>query len=81
MDYKDAIAYLKENDIRKEDGTFYEFGEVSIEDVMTLDIHVHVDVGISLRDFLSNQKCSVTPYCDVIVTCYRRTSLKRPSAR
>ena len=51
MDYKDAIAYLKENDIRKEDGTFYEFGEVSIEDVMTLDIHVHVDVGISLRDF------------------------------
>lgn len=27
MDYKDAIAYLKENDIRKDDGTFYEFGD------------------------------------------------------
>ncbi|KAK4337128.1 hypothetical protein RND71_043887 [Anisodus tanguticus] len=27
MDYADAIKYLKENDITKEDGTFYEFGE------------------------------------------------------
>ncbi|XP_033097020.1 asparagine--tRNA ligase, cytoplasmic-like [Anneissia japonica] len=27
MDYADAIKYLKENDIKKEDGTFYEFGE------------------------------------------------------
>ena len=29
MDYAEAIKYLKENDIRKDDGTFYEFGEVS----------------------------------------------------
>ncbi|ESP00346.1 hypothetical protein LOTGIDRAFT_200884 [Lottia gigantea] len=27
MDYAEAIEYLKANDIRKEDGTFYEFGE------------------------------------------------------
>ncbi|CEP19536.1 hypothetical protein [Parasitella parasitica] len=27
MEYKDAIAYLKENDIKKEDGSYYEFGE------------------------------------------------------
>lgn len=27
MDYKDAITYLKDHDIRKDDGTFYEFGE------------------------------------------------------
>ncbi|RWS25912.1 asparagine--tRNA ligase: cytoplasmic-like isoform X1 [Leptotrombidium deliense] len=27
MDYKDAIEYLKNNNITKEDGTFYEFGE------------------------------------------------------
>ncbi|XP_033097028.1 asparagine--tRNA ligase, cytoplasmic-like [Anneissia japonica] len=27
MDYADAIKYLKENDIKKEDGTYYEFGE------------------------------------------------------
>jgi len=27
MDYKDAIVYLKENDIKKDDGSFYEFGD------------------------------------------------------
>ena len=27
MDYADAIKFLKENNITKEDGTFYEFGE------------------------------------------------------
>lgn len=27
MDYADAIKWLKENDVRKDDGTFYEFGE------------------------------------------------------
>lgn len=29
MDYSDAIKYLRENDIKKDDGTYYEFGEVS----------------------------------------------------
>jgi len=28
MDYSDAIKFLKEHDIKKEDGTYYEFGEV-----------------------------------------------------
>lgn len=28
MNYADAITYLRENDIKKEDGTYYEFGEV-----------------------------------------------------
>ncbi|CAG8447956.1 11230_t:CDS:2 [Acaulospora colombiana] len=27
LDYKDALQYLKEHDIKKEDGTFFEFGE------------------------------------------------------
>lgn len=27
MDYGEAITYLKEHDIKKEDGTYYEFGE------------------------------------------------------
>ncbi|KAJ8028991.1 Asparagine--tRNA ligase, cytoplasmic [Holothuria leucospilota] len=27
MDYSDAIKYLKEHDIKKDDGTYYEFGE------------------------------------------------------
>jgi asparaginyl-tRNA synthetase len=29
MNYSDAITYLKENKICKDDGSFYEFGEVS----------------------------------------------------
>lgn len=28
MDYADAIIYLKEHNITKDDGSFYEFGEV-----------------------------------------------------
>lgn len=28
MNYSEAIVYLKENGITKEDGSFYEFGEV-----------------------------------------------------
>lgn len=28
MDYSEAIEYLKNNNITKEDGSFYEFGEV-----------------------------------------------------
>ena len=30
MNYSDAITYLREHDIRKDDGTFYEFGEVRL---------------------------------------------------
>ena len=30
MDYKDAIEYLRANNIKKEDDTFYEFGDVCI---------------------------------------------------
>ncbi len=29
MNYADAVVYLKEHDIKKDDGTYYEFGEVS----------------------------------------------------
>jgi len=28
MDYKDAIEYLRANNIKKEDDSFYEFGDV-----------------------------------------------------
>lgn len=28
MDYKMAIQFLRENNIKKEDNSFYEFGEV-----------------------------------------------------
>lgn len=30
MTYIEAIEYLRANNITKDDGTFYEFGEVSI---------------------------------------------------
>lgn len=30
MNYSDAIIWLKENGVTKDDGTFYEFGEVSV---------------------------------------------------
>ena len=29
MEYTEALKYLKENDIKKDDGSFYEFGDVS----------------------------------------------------
>ena len=31
MAYTDAIKYLKEHDIKKDDGSYYEFGDVSIQ--------------------------------------------------
>lgn len=30
MTYKEAIDYLRKHDIKKEDGTYYEYGEVRI---------------------------------------------------
>ena len=30
MDYKDAIKYLREHDIKKDDGSYYEFGKFQI---------------------------------------------------
>lgn len=30
MNYSDAIIWLKEHDIKKDDGTYYEFGEVHL---------------------------------------------------
>ena len=30
MDYTEALTYLKEHDIKKDDDTYYEFGDVSI---------------------------------------------------
>ena len=35
MDYSDAIKYLRENEIKKDDGTYYEFGEVSVQTLRT----------------------------------------------
>lgn len=29
MNYSEAIEWLKQHDVKKDDGTFYEFGEVA----------------------------------------------------
>lgn len=36
MNYADAIVYLKEHDIKKEDGTYYEFGEVCGKEMFSI---------------------------------------------
>ena len=36
MDYKDAIEYLRLNNIKKEDDTFYEFGDVCWADAIKI---------------------------------------------
>lgn len=32
MNYAEAIEWLKEHDVKKDDGTYYEFGEVSLSE-------------------------------------------------
>lgn len=36
MNYSDAIKWLKEHDVKKDDGTYYEFGEVSMTETNAL---------------------------------------------
>lgn len=35
MNYADAIVWLKEHDVKKDDGTYYEFGEASLSFLVT----------------------------------------------
>ena len=50
MNYSEAIEYLREHDIKKEDGTYYEFGEdipEAPERAMTDKINeVFMEVGV-----------------------------------
>lgn len=34
MNYSEAIEWLKEHDVKKEDGTYYEFGEVRLAEAL-----------------------------------------------
>lgn len=36
MNYSDAIEWLREHDVKKDDGSYYEFGEVT-----SLHTHTH----------------------------------------
>ena len=43
MDYKDAIKYLKEHDIKKDDGTYYEFGN-NLNALNFIDLYLGDDI-------------------------------------
>ena len=51
MNYADAIVYLKEHDIKKEDGTYYEFGEVGNK------------VWLSVKASVPPSFCLLMSYC------------------
>lgn len=40
MDYAEAIEYLKANEITKDDGSYYEFGEVKFFILITFGVSI-----------------------------------------
>ncbi|XP_064390802.1 asparagine--tRNA ligase, cytoplasmic-like [Halichondria panicea] len=66
MDYSEAIKYLKEHDIKKEDGSYYEFGEdipEAPERVMTDQINEPIFLcrfPVEIKSFYM-QRCSENP--------------------
>lgn len=51
MNYEDAIKWLKQHNVTKDDGTFYEFGEVCIKVTNTLKRDILNGVFFLLRIF------------------------------
>ena len=41
MNYTEAIEWLKEHDVKKDDGSFYEFGEVTTEHDTRTELRRH----------------------------------------
>ncbi|CAG2108391.1 unnamed protein product [Medioppia subpectinata] len=62
MDYKDAIVYLKENNITKEDQTFYEFGE-DIPEMPERKMTDKINEPIMLCRFPAEIKSFYMPRC------------------
>ncbi|XP_072166258.1 asparagine--tRNA ligase, cytoplasmic-like [Diadema setosum] len=62
MNYTDAITYLKEHDIRKDDGTFYEFGE-DIPEAPERKMTDQINEPILLCRFPANIKSFYMPRC------------------
>uniref|UniRef100_A0A8C3AEP0 Asparaginyl-tRNA synthetase 1 n=1 Tax=Cyclopterus lumpus TaxID=8103 RepID=A0A8C3AEP0_CYCLU len=48
MNYTDAIEWLREHDIKKDDGSYYEFGEVTTEHVRISNAHITLRMRLSL---------------------------------
>jgi len=62
MPYVDAIKYLKENDIKKDDGTYYEFGE-DIPEAPERKMTDAIGVPILLNRFPANVKAFYMQKC------------------
>lgn len=62
MNYADAIVYLKEHNIKKEDGTFYEFGE-DIPEAPERAMTDQIDEPILLCRFPAEIKSFYMPRC------------------
>ena len=70
MNYSEAIVYLKENDIKKDDGTYYEFGEdipEAPERAMTDKINV---VGIYTRGVVTCWRRGHKPLAELMLTTH-----------
>jgi asparaginyl-tRNA synthetase len=63
MNYADAITYLRENDIKKEDGTYYEFGE-DIPEAPERQMTDKIDKIIFLCRFPAEIKSFYMPRCE-----------------
>lgn len=42
MNYSEAIEWLREHDVKKDDGTYYEFGEVTAEHSTSFSSSAHL---------------------------------------
>lgn len=42
MNYSEAIEWLREHDVKKDDGTYYEFGEVTVEHSTSFSCSAHL---------------------------------------
>lgn len=59
MDYTDAIVWLKENNVTKEDGTSYEFGDVSL---YACTLHSVIGIQNKCIQINSNEKLMYVNY-------------------
>ncbi len=66
MDYKDAITYLKEHDIKKDDGRYYEFGD-DIPEAPERKMTDQIGQVIMLHRFPAEIKSFYMPRCEVLI--------------
>lgn len=45
MDYTEAIEWLRENDVKKDDGSYYEFGEVNMSEYINAHSALRMSSG------------------------------------